>query len=144
MSEARLTRSSNDRIIAGVCGGLAAYLEVDSVFVRLAFVVLLLASGIGFPLYIILWIVMPEGSGEPTSSRDVIQKNAEDLGQSVSKGIAGLGRTGTVGVVLILLGTYFVLTQFGFFDWVGGAVFWSLVLIGTGIYFLLRHTQNRV
>ncbi|MFN2255255.1 MAG: PspC domain-containing protein, partial [Candidatus Promineifilaceae bacterium] len=59
MSQTRLTRSSTDKIIAGVCGGLAEYLEIDPVLVRLAFLVLFFASGIGFPIYIILWIVMP-------------------------------------------------------------------------------------
>ena len=66
MQQTRLMRSETDRMIAGVCGGLAAYLGVDPVLVRLAFVILLLASGVGLGIYVILWIVMPTPSrGQP-------------------------------------------------------------------------------
>jgi len=57
----RLIRSE-DRIIAGVCGGIAEYLGWDPVLVRLGYFILSIAS-VGFPgmlAYIILWIVMPE------------------------------------------------------------------------------------
>ncbi len=52
MSETRLTRSNNDKIIAGVAGGIASYLAIDPILVRLAFLILLFASGIGFPIYL--------------------------------------------------------------------------------------------
>ena len=51
MQQARLMRSETDKMIAGVCGGLADYLNIDPVLVRLAFVVLFLASGIGLAIY---------------------------------------------------------------------------------------------
>jgi phage shock protein C len=61
-STRRLTRSQHDRVIAGVAGGVAAYLGVDSLLVRLAFVALFFTGG-GALLYPILWIIMPlEGS----------------------------------------------------------------------------------
>ena len=56
----KLTRSETDKRIAGVCGGLADYFGVDSVLVRIAFVVLSF-MGPGILLYIVLWIVMPKG-----------------------------------------------------------------------------------
>ena len=62
MQQARLMRSETDRMIAGVCGGLAEYLNVDPVLVRLAFVVLGLASGVGLVLYVLLWLLMPTPS----------------------------------------------------------------------------------
>lgn len=58
----RLTRSVNDRILAGVCGGLAEYFDFDPVLVRVAYAFLTIFSA-GFPgvlLYIVMWIVMPE------------------------------------------------------------------------------------
>ena len=63
MPETKLTRNETDRMIAGVCGGLAAYLNIDSVLVRLAFIILFFASGIGFPIYLILWVIMPSEAG---------------------------------------------------------------------------------
>jgi phage shock protein C len=61
MEEKKLRRS-NDKMIAGVCAGLAEYFNVDAVLVRIIFVLLLLAGGPGFIIYIILWIVMPEAN----------------------------------------------------------------------------------
>ncbi|QPK84001.1 PspC domain-containing protein [Corynebacterium qintianiae] len=61
-SRKRLTRSLTDRWIAGVCGGIAQYFKLDPVLVRLIFVVLALAGVLpGVALYIIAWIIMPEG-----------------------------------------------------------------------------------
>src|SRR5437868_4790895 len=54
----RLFRSRTDRVIGGICGGLAKYFELDPVIVRLV-AVLLAMSGIGIPLYIVLWLVIP-------------------------------------------------------------------------------------
>ena len=56
----RLMRS-NDRILAGVCGGLAEYFEFDPVLVRIAYAFLTLFTAFcGLIFYIVLWIVMPE------------------------------------------------------------------------------------
>lgn len=55
----RLYRSRKDRVIGGVCGGVAEYFGIDSVAVRLAFLILLFFGG-GLILYIIFWIVVPE------------------------------------------------------------------------------------
>jgi phage shock protein PspC (stress-responsive transcriptional regulator) len=56
----RLTRSSTDKKVAGVCGGIAEYFNIDSTLVRLIFVLATLLGGPGLILYIVLWIVMPE------------------------------------------------------------------------------------
>ena len=53
----KLYRKANDKILGGVCGGLAHYLKVDPVFVRLAFVLL---SSLFFWVYIIMWIILPK------------------------------------------------------------------------------------
>jgi phage shock protein C len=57
----RLVRSTNDRKIAGVCAGVADYFELDPVLVRVLWALAVLCAGTGFLLYIILWIVVPEG-----------------------------------------------------------------------------------
>ena len=65
MAAKRLTRSETDKKIAGVCGGLAEYFDVDPILVRVAFVAAAL-MGFGVLLYIVLWIVLPRGtSGVP-------------------------------------------------------------------------------
>ncbi len=55
----KLYRSRTDEKIAGVCGGFAEYLEMDSTLVRLIWVLLVLFGGWGVLAYIIAWIVMP-------------------------------------------------------------------------------------
>ena len=56
----KLYRSSTDSRIAGVCGGLGEYLDVDPTWIRIAFGVALLCYGVGFIPYVILWILMPK------------------------------------------------------------------------------------
>jgi phage shock protein C len=55
----RLHRSRTEKMIAGVCGGIAEYLNVDPTLVRLFWVVITLMAGAGVLLYLILWIVVP-------------------------------------------------------------------------------------
>jgi phage shock protein C len=60
----RLTRSVNERKIAGVCGGIAEYLSVDPTVVRLVWVVLAIIPGaivLGILAYLVAWFIMPEG-----------------------------------------------------------------------------------
>ena len=57
--EKLLRRSRTDRILGGVCGGFARYFGVDTLLVRLLFVLFAITAGAGLLLYILLWIVMP-------------------------------------------------------------------------------------
>jgi phage shock protein C len=55
----RLYRSRNERMLGGVCGGLADYLNTDPTLIRLLFVVFALAGGPGIIAYLIFWILVP-------------------------------------------------------------------------------------
>ena len=85
----RLYRSQNERMIAGVCGGLAEYFDIDPTLVRLAMVLLALAGGPGLVLYIIMAIVVPEeplgqaSGGMMAPSDDVIDVTPEDVSEDV-------------------------------------------------------------
>jgi phage shock protein C len=59
METKRLTRSRNEQMIAGVCGGLGEYLDVDPTWIRLAFVFLSLSGGPGLIIYVIMWLITP-------------------------------------------------------------------------------------
>ncbi|WP_407355697.1 PspC domain-containing protein [Methanolobus sp. WCC5] len=56
----RLRRSRSDRMIAGVCGGLGKYLDVDPVIIRLLWAVAIFIYGTGLLAYIIAWVIIPE------------------------------------------------------------------------------------
>jgi len=70
----RLFRSKSDVMIAGVCSGIAKFMEVDPTAVRLAFVLLLFVGGGGLWIYLVLWIIMPLEPTEPADSVDVKEK----------------------------------------------------------------------
>ena len=58
----KLTRSHDDVMVAGVAAGLAEYLNIDPVLVRLLFVLLAISGGHGILIYAILWLLMPQES----------------------------------------------------------------------------------
>ncbi len=56
----RLYRSKKNRVIAGVCGGIAEYFNVDPTIIRLLWILFALAFGSGILAYIIAWVIIPE------------------------------------------------------------------------------------
>ena len=56
----RFTRSTTDRHIAGVCGGIARYLNIDPTVVRIIFLISILFGFIGVWAYLIVWLATPE------------------------------------------------------------------------------------
>lgn len=60
MNYKKFARSLTDRKIAGVCGGLGVYFNIDPAIVRILFVCLLFFGGSGLLLYLIVWIISPE------------------------------------------------------------------------------------
>jgi phage shock protein PspC (stress-responsive transcriptional regulator) len=69
----RLVRSSTDSKIAGVCGGLADYFDIDPMMIRLIWVLLFLCAGTGGLAYIILWMVLPLApTGAPATSATIV------------------------------------------------------------------------
>ena len=56
----RLYRSRRNRMIGGVCGGLAEYLDTDPTIIRLALALSILLGGAGILAYLIMWIIIPE------------------------------------------------------------------------------------
>jgi phage shock protein PspC (stress-responsive transcriptional regulator) len=58
----RLYRSTTDKKIAGVCGGLGEYFDIDPTLIRILWLILVLFAGTGLLAYIICWIVIPEKS----------------------------------------------------------------------------------
>jgi phage shock protein C len=72
----KLTRSRDNRWLAGVCGGLAKYFNLDPVIFRILFV-LLAFTGAGIPIYLIAWLIIP-AEGEPESIGDSLVRKARE------------------------------------------------------------------
>lgn len=73
----RLYRADNDKILGGVCAGLANYLRLDPAIIRIIFVLITFGWGFGFLLYIILWMVLPYKS-LPANARKRLYRNPDD------------------------------------------------------------------
>ncbi len=122
----RLRRSREERVIAGVCGGLGRYLGVDPVLVRVAFVVLAFAGGGGVVLYIVSWILVPE------------EKSGERLGTTRPSSFQS-GRL-VFGGALIAIGTILLLDLS--IPRVGRYV-WPLALIAVGVAVAVQASARR-
>lgn len=127
---ARLYRSRDDRVIAGVAGGIARHLGVDPVLVRLATVALALAAGSGILAYLIAWVIIPEA---PRSGEDAYQ--AEGATPAPASGrtrmIVGIG---LVVVGLSLLARWAIPSL--------DEVFWPLIVIGSGAALLIHGAKR--
>ena len=92
MAARRLTRSTTDRKIAGVCGGLAEYIGTDATLIRILWVLAIVAGGFGFLAYVIMWIALPEGpAGALPPSANSATRIAEERyarGESTSDELA--------------------------------------------------------
>jgi phage shock protein PspC (stress-responsive transcriptional regulator) len=91
----KLTRSESDRMIAGVCGGIAEFFGVDVTLVRIGFV-LLSVFGAGLALYVVLWLIVPRASMAGADARDVVRDGvaegrrlAEDAAKAAREAVQG-------------------------------------------------------
>lgn len=71
METKKLYRSKSDRRVAGVCGGLGEYFQVDPLLIRIMFIIAALAGGPGLLLYIILALLMPEALYEKSKHVEI-------------------------------------------------------------------------
>ena len=131
----RLYKSRQNRMIDGVCGGIAEYFGVDSTIVRILWVMITLLGGSGLILYIIAMIIMPV--------------NPEHLVQTSpsSPVTAGSDKKRYWGIVLILLGAFILMSNLGWFadlNWwsFSRTVVFPISLILIGILFIYVHTRK--
>lgn len=127
----RLYRIEQDKKISGVCSGLAHYLRVDPVFVRLCFIALAPASGLGVILYLVLWFVMP-------LEKDVIRNELADNETDPYK-IKFNTPVMSLSVVLVIIGVTLLLSRLRILTHWG---IWPLLLIVLGIWFYARRNQS--
>jgi len=142
----KMYRTVNDKVIAGVAGGLAEYFEVDVVIFRLLFVLLVFFGGGGVLAYIIMWIVIPpkripfqydnhssatqaKATGENANSN---AENASAEPQQATPDAAAKKNTSSntsliAGIILIAMGVLFLINRM--MPWVNIGNFWPVLLI---------------
>ncbi len=138
--EKRLYRSPTERRIAGVCGGLAEYFNVDPILVRVIFVVLFLLSGIGLLAYIILWLVLSVRAKEEGTVEVITPGGQEEVVSEPSKTEEKVKEMKKhnlfIGIILIGLGAIFLAENF--LPVYRLNKFWPIFLIICGLAILWR------
>lgn len=159
--EKRLYRSRSDRMIWGVCGGLAKYFDMDPTIVRVITALSIFLGGVGIWAYIILAIVVPLEGSKAAEPKDTIKENVEEmketareLGREIQSTLAkGEGesetttkirhrRRNTLGIIFVVLGVLFLLGSFNIFRWFNWGNLWPLVLVAIGVLVILS-TRRR-
>lgn len=133
----RLYKSRRNKVIDGVCGGIAEYFDVDPTIVRLLWVLVTLMGGSGFILYIVGMIIMPVNPEHLATTTNQIQPVSH-----------GTDKKRFFGVMLILAGAFFLLLNIG---WFWGFSWWSfsrsvllpVLLIMLGVFFIYMQTSKR-
>jgi phage shock protein PspC (stress-responsive transcriptional regulator) len=152
MTPRKIYRSGSDVKIAGVCGGLGAYFDIDPTLVRVFFVLLAFADGVGVWLYLLLWIFLPaEDRVGATFEENVrvgveeITDRAKEVGSELQTGMRSSSQRASyvLGAVLILFGLFFLLESLNIF-WFSTfrSLLWPVLLIFAGAFLLRRHFQS--
>jgi len=153
-----LHRSQTDKVIAGVCGGLADYFDIDSTIIRLLFILIVALGGSGVFLYLILWLTMPKSSsGEAVLTEErvkefanEIKEKAQDFKEEVKKYNRntemhnhGGGRR-FFGWLLLVLGIAFLVNNLVPY-WMRAQMirFWPLFLIVAAILLIVNSRKEK-
>ena len=99
----KLYRNPDDMIISGVCGGLGSFLNIEAVWVRILFIIFTCFFGIGFFVYVALWIALPSAQSDPQKremyGRDDFRsaRQKRNTGYSLASGDPGQTASGPAG-----------------------------------------------
>ena len=157
----RLTRNRREAVCGGVAAGFADYFNVDAVLVRLGFVLLAFANGIGLLFYVICWVIMPvneEETPEQMSPGDQVTEEVRAAAQQVRAAgervvneVREAGDTGRghmiAGIILIVLGSIFLLDRLSWMFrwpyWLSWGYLWPLILVAIGVALLMRSREEK-
>jgi len=152
----KLHRSRIDRMLGGVCGGLAEYFDIDPTLVRVLFAISVAFGGSGIIAYIILWIVVPEQpfifqaaeneTGTKTGNEQKSSSGTEQFTHFSTNEInnamnsARRNKKTFGGALLVFLGVLLLLDNLvPRFDF---GSYWPLILIGIGVAIIVKASNN--
>ncbi len=149
MRDRNLNRSQSDTVVAGVCGGLGDYLNVDPILFRVLFVLGFLVGGSGLLVYIILWIAIPlevqpintnTNFNDKTMNED--QSNTEQKTNPEMNSKKPQKNDGNLwgGLILITLGGLFLIDRF--VPRIDFGDLWPVILIVVGVILISKAYQN--
>lgn len=150
--EKKLYRSNRDKVISGVCGGIAEYFAIDSTLIRLLWVLITLAGGAGIIGYIICLIVIPERPSFNSNHDDeyVVEAKSHSYTDDETYDYTHYEEYKEknsdrnkllAGIILIGLGGFFFLKRYVY--WLDFDLLWPLLLIAAGVYIIYNQRSGR-
>ena len=141
MENRRLSRNSMNKVIGGVCSGLADFFGLDVALVRIAFVIAFMFASFGFWLYIILWIVLPDGQRTIDNGQQIFgqSQSQSQQSESVSKSESKV-KSVLAGSFIILIGLLFLINNFIPINWVWKL--WPLILVAIGVVMIITSSKK--
>ncbi|WP_407356143.1 PspC domain-containing protein [Methanolobus sp. WCC5] len=151
----KIKRSRDDRMIAGVAGGLGKYFDTDPTFIRLLFVITtFITEGLMIWVYILMAIIVPEeeksgkklpaGTQENEPAKESVPEEEDDpirtgelpanLENKKEESKSGVW----LGIGLVVLGLLLLIDRLDLFWWLSWRIMWPLLLVLLGIWIILR------
>lgn len=140
--EKKLQRIEQEKMIAGVCTGLADYFDVDVTWVRIAFVLAVMAGASGVLAYIVLWIAVPQRPYLPDygqfNADYKVYEQASQVNPAFNRRKKGDGQWRLIiGTIFIFFGAFFLLNEFNLIPyWLDFHTLWPVILIIMGVFTL--------
>ncbi len=136
--EKRLYRARDDRIIFGLLGGIARYLDVDPAVVRIAFVLVSLVQPVFIVGYFLMALVVPEEkAGDMEASEDDGDSSSETRSEEYVRGERDARTRALFGAILIGTGIYIILEKYVHFPF-GLREMTGVILLALGVYVVLK------
>jgi signal transduction histidine kinase/phage shock protein PspC (stress-responsive transcriptional regulator) len=123
-----LTRSADERVIGGVCGGIADWLGLSPPVVRAAFVALAVAGGVGAIVYVALWLLLPV---HPARGARLPRATARDPSDQRGASFPRVRAQRALAIGLVVLGSLLLLRELGL--WFGDRFVWPVTLAALGV-----------
>ena len=143
--EKKLQRDTTNKVIGGVCSGLANYFNIDAALLRVLFVLMFLCASAGFWLYIILWIVMPAGQGIQNEASHFVSSDdtTEVLEETQSDSVKSPKPKGSLVAGLILIGIGAIGLLHKYIPEINWDTAWPILLILLGLFLIIPFNSKK-
>lgn len=136
----KLYRSRNNSVIAGVCGGIGEYFDIDPIIVRLIWVFAVF-SGVGILAYIIMWVAVPENRFEYRNENQYEDGYYNESKENGNNKVERREKSKIIlGGILILIGGFSLMERY--MPWFDFDFVWPVGLVLLGVYLIYREKDD--
>jgi phage shock protein C len=150
-SAKKLYRSKSDRVIFGICGGLGEYFEVDSLILRILFILLTFTGGSGIVIYLILAVIIPNSEGKKVKSKEIkevisdTQEKTQDLAERIKENSNWIKNVkNVIGLVIVSMGLNILFEQvfsINLFSYINWGIVFSLIAVAIGVVIIVNNKK---